>query len=149
MPLSVLKERCHELYVSCERRFCQNPIPNDDLPADELIPDCETDIEPSDSVSQVTSRYTVNTIRSSIVRRIELKRKRAELLNAEEMAKARKTKLLAEAEARRVQAEAEAEARRVQAKAEARRVQAEAEADSRKACLLAEAEEAEALAKLR
>ena len=56
------------------------------------------------------------------------------------MAKARKTKQLAEAEARRMQAEAEAEARRVQA---------EAEADARKACLLAEAEEAEALAKLR
>ena len=122
-------KRCHELYVSCERRFCHNPIPNDDLPADESIPDCETDIEPSDSVSQVTSRYTVNTIRSSVVRRIKLERKRAELLNAEEMAEARKTKQLAEAEARRVQAEAEA--------------------DARKTCLLAEAEEAEALAKLR
>ena len=24
-------ERCHELYVSCERPFCHNPIPNDDL----------------------------------------------------------------------------------------------------------------------
>ena len=54
------------------------------------------------------------------------------------MAKARKTKQLAEA--RKVQAEAETEARRVQA---------EAEADARKACLLAEAKEAEALAKLR
>ena len=82
-------KRCHELYVSCERRFCHNPISNDDLPADELIPDCETDIKPSDSVSQVTSRYTVNTIRSSVVRHIELERKRAEFLNAEEMAKAR------------------------------------------------------------
>ena len=124
-------KRCHELYVSCERRFCHNPIPNDDLPADELIPDSETDIEPSDSISQVTGRYTVNTIRSSVVRRIELERKQAELLNAEEMAKARKTKQLAETEARWVLAEAEAEA------------------DARKACLLAEAEEAEALAKLR
>ena len=108
------------------------------LPVDELIPDCETDIEPFDSVSQVTSRYTVNTIKSSVVRRIELERKRAELLNAEEMAKARKTRHLAETEACRVQAEAEVEARRVQA---------EAEADARKACLLGEAEEAEALAK--
>ena len=80
-----------------------------------MIPGCETDIESSDSVSQVTSRYTVNTIKSSVVRRIELECKRAELLNAEEMAKARKTRQLAEA----------------------RRVQAEAEADARKACLLA------------
>ena len=117
------------MYVSCERRFCLNLLPNDDLPADKLTPDCKTDIEPSDSVSQVSGRYTVNTIRSSVVRRIELEHKRAEFLNAEEMAKARKTKQLAEAEARRVQAEAEA--------------------DARKVCLLAEAEKAEALAKLR
>ena len=126
-------DKCSELYFGCERRFIRNLSAN--LPDDEFISDCEIDVKPSDSVSQVTSKCTVNTAKSSVVRRIELERKRAEIQSAAELAKARKAKQQAELEARRVQAAAEAEARRAQAEA-------------RRAHLLAEAEEAEALAKL-
>ena len=142
LELSYSVIECFELYFGCERRFIRNHSAN--LPDDEFISDCEIDVKPSDSVSLVTSKCTVNTARSSVVRRIELERKRAEIQTAAELAKARKAKQQAELEACRVQAEAEA--RRVQAAAEARRAQAEAEA--RRAHLLAEAEEAEALAKL-
>ena len=130
---------CSDSYVVCERRFSHQP---DNFDEDETTSDCEDDLEPSDSISQVTSRFTVNS-KSSIIRRIEIERKKAQLANEEELAKARKMRLMAEAEARM----AEAEARRVQVEAEAQRVHAEAE--NRRACLLAEADEAEALAKLR
>ena len=137
---------CSDSYVVCERRFSHQP---DNFDEDETTSDCEDDLEPSDSISQVTSRFTVNS-KSSIIRRIEIERKKAQLANEEELAKARKMRLMAEAEARMAEAEArmaEAEARRVQVEAEAQRVHAEAE--NRRACLLAEADEAEALAKLR
>ena len=63
--------------------------------------------------------------KSDLTQQIEFERNRTEIESTEEIAKARKNRLLAEAEA------------------------CEAEAQDRKARLLAEAEEAEALAKLR
>ena len=61
----------------------------------------ETDPEPCDSVSQVDSRYSATSSKSSVVKRIELQKKRAELENMQELAKAkaRKMRKLAEAEA--------------------------------------------------
>ena len=61
----------------------------------------ETDPEPCDSVSQVDSRYSATSSKSSVVKRIELQKKRAELDNMQELAKAkaRKMRKLAEAEA--------------------------------------------------
>ena len=59
----------------------------------------ETDPELRDSVSQVDSHYSATSSKSSVVKGMELQKKRAELENMQELAKARKMRMLAEAEA--------------------------------------------------
>ena len=96
---------CSDSYVICERRFSHQP---DNFDEDETTSDCEGDLKPSDSISQVTSRFTVNS-KSSIIRRIEIEGKKAQLANKEELAKARKMRLMAEAENRKACLFAEAD----------------------------------------
>ena len=85
---------CSDSYVVCERRFSHQP---DNFDEDETTLDCEDDLKPSDSILQVTSRFTVNS-KSSLIRRIEIERKKAQLANEEELAKARKMRFFAEAD---------------------------------------------------
>ena len=125
-------EACVKLFESCELRF------NQQFGEHTLLNVCdgESEIEPADSASQVTDRSSITSDTSSVLKRIELERKKAELRNFEEMTKlkTRKAKLLAEAEERKLLAEAEE--RKLLAEAEERK-------------LLAELEEEEAMAKLR
>ena len=123
-------QKCSKTYETCKRLFCDGSDIKSAV--DEPVCGNDSDVEPCDSASQVTSRYSLTSSKSSGVRRrIEVERKRAELDNMQELAKARarKRRLLAEVEAA-------AEKQRFEARAEKERV-------------LAEAEEAEILAKLR
>ena len=90
-------QKCLDLYNECCSRICDK---SDDKTCE--VSDTseeETDPEPCDSVSQVDSRYSATSSKSSVVKRIELPKKRAELENMQELAKARKLPKLAEAEA--------------------------------------------------
>ena len=132
-------QKCSKTYEACKRLFCDGS----DIKSAVDPPVCgnDSDVEPCDSASQVTSGYSLTSSKSTVVRRrIEVERKRAELDNMQELAKARarKRRLLAEVEAA-------AEKQRFEAEAEKQRLQARAEKER----VLAEAEEAEILAKLR
>ena len=100
-------EACVKLFESCELRF------NQQFGEHTLLNVCdgESEIEPADSASQVTDRSSITSDTSSVLKRIELERKKAELRNFEEMTKlkTRKAKLLAEAEERKLLAELEEE----------------------------------------
>ena len=141
-------QKCSKTYEACKRLFCDgSDIKN---AVDPPVCGNDSDIEPCDSASQVTSRYSLTSSKSSVVRRrIEVERRRAELDNMQELAKARarKRRLLAEVEAaaEKQRFEAEAEKQRFDAEAEKQRLQARAEKER----VLAETEEAEILAKLR
>ena len=144
--------RSSYLYQTLKQRF--NGDKCDGISEDEPCPNVIIDVEPTDSISQVASRYIVTSSKSSLIKLVELERKQAEIKHEKELARTRKLRLVAEAEARK----AEAEARRDKAEAEARRDKAQAEADARRdkaeanarnACLLAEIEETEALAQMR
>ena len=143
-------QKCSKTYETCKRLFCDGS----DIKSAVDTPVCgnDSDVEPCDSASPVTNRYSLTSSKSSVVRRrIEVERKRAELDNMQELAKARarERRLLAEVEAaaekQRFEAEAEAEKQRFEAEAEKQRFEARAEKER----VLAEAEEAEILAKLR
>ena len=159
-------QKCSKTYETCKRLFCDGSDIKSAV--DEPVCGNDSDVEPCDSASRVTSRYSLTSSKSSVVRRrIEVERKRAELDNMQELAKARarKRRLLAEveaeaekqrfeAEAEKQRFEAEAEKQRFEAEAEKQRFEAEAEkqrfeARAEKERVLAEAEEAEILAKLR
>ena len=113
-------EQCSKLIENCQRRFLDS---NDKFA--ETNSDEEDEIKACDSASQICVSTSIVSKKSDLTQQIEFERKRTEIESTEEIAKARKNRLLAEAEA------------------------CEAEAQARKARLLAEAEEAEALAKLR
>ena len=100
-------EACVKLFESCELRFNQQFGEHTLL----NVYDGESEIEPADSASQVTDRSSITSDTSSVLKRIELERKKAELRNFEEMTKlkTRKAKLLAEAEERKLLAELEEE----------------------------------------
>ena len=116
--------RCTDLYEPCKQRFTEDKA--DYSFEDGLNSDADDDVKPTDNISQVASRYTSTSSKSSLLKLVELERKQAEIEQEKKLAKARKMRLLAEAEARKAKAEAEA----------------------RNARLLAEAEEAEALAQI-
>ena len=141
-------QKCSKTYEACKRFFCDGS----DIKSAVDPPVCgnDSDVEPCDSAFQVTSRYSLTSSKSSVVRRrIEVERRRAELDNMQELAKARarKRRLLAEVEAavEKQRFRAEAEKHRFEAEAEKQRLQARAEKER----VFAEAEEAEILAKLR
>ena len=87
-------QKCSKAYEACKRLFCDGS----DIKSAVDAPVCgnDSDVEPCDSASQVTS---LTSSKSSVVRRrIEVERRRAELDNMQELAKAkaRKRRLLAE-----------------------------------------------------
>ena len=126
-------ESCVKLFKQCESRF-NKPLAHETI-SDDLDGD-DDELEPCDSASQITSHRSVTSATSSVLKRIELERKKAELRNLEELSKLKLRK--AELRAKRAQAQAETEAIKAKANAEAEAEQAEAEI-----------EEAETLARLR
>ena len=117
-------EQCSKLFENCQTRFLK---PINKRAETNFDKEEEDEIKASDSASQTGVRTSIVSKKSDFAQQIEFERKRTEIESTEEIAKARKTRLLAEAEACEVEAHAQA----------------------RKARLLAEAEEAESLAKLR
>ena len=67
-------EACVKLFESCELRF------NQQFGEHTLLNVCdgESEIEPADSTSQVTDRSSITSDTSSVLKRIELERKKAE-----------------------------------------------------------------------
>ena len=106
-------ESCVKLFKQCESRF-NKPLAHETI-LDDLGGD-DDELEPCDSASQITSHRSVTSATSSVLKRIELERKKAELRNLEELSKLKLRK--AELRAKRAQAQAEAEAERAEAEIE-------------------------------
>ena len=119
-------KQCLKLFENCQIRFLEPINKRAETNSDK---EEEDQIKASGSASQISVSTSIVSKKSDLAQQIEFDRKRAEIESTEEIAKARKTRLLAEAEASEMEASAQAQAR--------------------KARLLAEAEEAEALAKFR
>ena len=104
-------DKCAKIYKRSELLFCHKSS-NQSLFNDSD----EDDVDPADSISQTTTnaRGTFNT--SSVLKRIELERKKAELQSLEQLNKLNAHKAQFEAEARKAQFEAEA--RKAQLEAE-------------------------------
>ena len=91
-------QKFSDLYHECRLRICDKS--EDKICEVSHTNEEETNSEPCDSVSQVDSRYSATSNKPSVVKRIELQKKRAELENVQELAKAkaRKMRMLAEAD---------------------------------------------------
>ena len=107
-------EKCVNLFETVKDKFCDKTNP-----LNESENDCDDDMEPADSVSLIAASSTsVTSSKSSIVKQIELERRRSELQVLEDLARSRKTKLEAQAKAAEAKAKAEAEAAAAVAAAE-------------------------------
>ena len=117
-------DKCAKIYKRSELLFCHKSS-NQSL----LYDSDEDDVDPADSISQTTMNASGTSNTSSVLKRIELERKKAELQSLEQLNKLNASKAQFEAEARKAQLKAEAEARKAQleAEAEARKAQLEAE----------------------
>ena len=100
-------EKCVNLFETVKDKFCDKTNP-----LNESENDCDDDdMGPADSVSLIASSSTsVTSSKSSIVKQIELERRRSELQVLEDLARSRKTKVEAQAKAAEDKAKAEAEA---------------------------------------
>ena len=115
-------ELCSKLFENCQTRFLEPINKRAKTNSDN---EEEDEFKASDSASQISVSTSIASKKSDLALQIEFERKRTEIESTEEIAKARKIRLLAEA------------------------CEVEAQAQARKARLQAEAEEAESLAKLR
>ena len=77
-------ESCVKLFKQCESRF-NKPLAHETI-SDDLGGD-DDELEPCDSASQITSHRSVTSATSSVLKRIELERKKAELRNLEVLSK--------------------------------------------------------------
>ena len=114
-------EQCSKLFENSQTRFLE---PINKRAETNFDKEEEDEIKASDSASQIGVSTSNVSKKSDLAQQIEFEHKRTEIESTEEIAKARKTRLLAKA------------------------CEVEAQAQARKARLLAEAEEAESLAKL-
>ena len=123
------------MFETVKDKFCDKTNP-----LNESKNDCDDDdMGPADSVSLIAASSTsVTSSKSSIIKQIELERRRSELQVLEELARSRKVKV-----------EAEAKAAEAKVKAEAEAAAASAAAAALAATAAAAAEEEETLAKLR
>ena len=89
-------EKCVNLFETVKDKFCDKTNP-----LNESENDCDNDdMGPADSVSLIAASSTsVTSSESSIVKQIELERRRSELQVLEDLARSRKAKAKAEAEA--------------------------------------------------
>ena len=128
-------KKCANLFETVKDKFCDKTNP-----LNESENDCDDDdMGPADSVSLIAASSTsVTSSKSSIVKQIELERRRSELQVLEELARSRKVKV-----------EVKAKAAEAKVKAEAETATAGAFAAALAATAAAAAEEEEALAKLR
>ena len=119
------------MFETVKDKFCDKTNP-----LNESENDCDDDdMGPADSVSLIAASSTsVTSSKSSIVKQIELERRRSELQVLEELARSRKVRVEADAKAAEAKAKAEAEA---------------AAASAAALAAAAAAEEEETLAKLR
>ena len=83
-------KKCANLFETVKDKFCDKTNP-----LNESENDCDDDdMGPADSVSLIaTSSLSVTSSKSSIVKQIELERRRSELQVLEDLAKSRKSKL--------------------------------------------------------
>ena len=128
-------KKCVNLFETVKDKFCDKTNP-----LNESENDCDDDdMGPADSVSLIAASSTsVTSSKSSIVKQIELERRRSELQVLEELARSRKVRVEAEAKAK-----AEAEAAAASAAALAAAAAAEEEETLAKLCLQAIEIEAE------
>ena len=100
-------EKCAHLFETVKDKFCDKTNP-----LNESENDCDNDdMGPADSVSLIAASSTsVTSSKSSIVKQIELERRRSELQVLEELARSRKVKVEAEAKAAEAKVKAEVEA---------------------------------------
>ena len=100
-------KKCANLFETVKDKFCDKTNP-----LNESENDCDDDdMGPADSVSLIAASSTsVTSSKSSIVKQIELERRRSELQVLEELARSRKVKVEAEAKAAEAKVKAEAEA---------------------------------------
>ena len=117
-------DKCAKIYKRSELLFCHKSS-NQSLFNDSD----EDDVDPNDSISQTTTNASGTSNTSSVLKRIELERKKAELQSLEQLNKLNARKAQFEADARRAKFEADARRAKFEAQleAEARKAQLEAE----------------------
>ena len=95
-------DKCAKIYKRSELLFCHKS--SNQL----LFNDSDEDnVDPADSISQTTTNASGTSNTSSVLKRIELERKKAELQSLEQLNKLNARKAQFEAEARKAQLEAE------------------------------------------
>ena len=138
-------ESCVKLFKQCESRF-NKPLAHETISDD--LGGNDDELEPCDSASQITSHRSVTSATSSVLKRIELERKKAELRNLEELSKLKLRK--AELGAKRAQAQAEAEIEEAETLAKLRLENANLEAEEKiLACSLQSGSEIRTLSKIK
>ena len=89
-------EQCSKLFRNCQTRFLEPITKRAETNLDKQE---EDEIKPSDSASQICASTSIVSKKSNLAQQIEFEPKRTEIESTEEIAKARKTRLLAEAAA--------------------------------------------------
>ena len=114
-------EKCVNLFETVKDKFCDKTNP---LNASEN--DCDDDMGPADSVSLIAASSTsVTSSKSSIIKQIELERRRSELQVLEDLARSRKAKAEGKAKAEAAAAAAEEEETLAKLRLEAIELEAE------------------------
>ena len=88
-------EQCSKLFENCQTRFLEPINKRAETNSDN---EEEDEIKASDSVSQIGVSTSIVSKKSDLAQQIEFERKRTEIESIEEITKARKARLLAEAE---------------------------------------------------
>ena len=89
-------KQCSKLIKNCQRHFLDFTNKFVETNSDE---DKEDEIKASESASQISVNTFIVSTKSDLAQQIEFEYKHTEIESTEEIAKARKTRLLAEAEA--------------------------------------------------
>ena len=114
-------EKCVNLFETVKDKFCDKTNP-----LNESENDCDDDMGPADSVSLIAASSTsVTSRKSSIIKQIELERRRSELQVLEDLARSRKAKTEAKAKAEAAAAAAEEEETLTKLRLEAIELEAE------------------------
>ena len=88
-------EQCSKLFENCQTRFLEPINKRAETNSDN---EEEDEIKASDSVSQIGASTSIVSKKSDLAQQIEFERKRTEIESIEKITKARKARLLAEAE---------------------------------------------------
>ena len=88
-------EQCSKLFENCQTRFLE---PINKRAETNFVKEEEDEIKASDSAAQIGVSTSIVSKKADLAQQIEFERKRTEIESTEEIAKARKARLLAEAE---------------------------------------------------